>query len=37
MLASLKGHINVVHQLIEAKADVNQLSRVSKYQHMSCS
>ena len=37
MLASLNGRINVVHQLIKAKADVNQLSRVSRYQHMSYS
>ena len=37
MLATLHGRIDVVHQLIEAKADVNQLSRVSRYQHMSCS
>ena len=37
MLACLEGHIDVVHQLIEAKADINQLSRVSRYQHMSCS
>ena len=37
MLASLNGHINMVLRLIEAKADVNQLSRVSRYQHMSCS
>ena len=29
MLACLKGHITVVQLLVEAKVNINQLSRVS--------